>query len=187
MVGNPGPREAVGRLVIAPDVDLGADMRTASRAMVFDAFGDRFTQDDWDHAAGGWRVVLLDGPTVVAHAALVPRLLTVGSRDVAVGYVEAVATRPDRQGTGSGSAVMATLATVIRSEFEMGALSTSRTSFYARLGWEPWRGPSYVRAGDVVTRTPDEDAGLMVLRFGGLHDVDLASSITCDSRAGDDW
>jgi aminoglycoside 2'-N-acetyltransferase I len=187
MVGDPGHQEPVRQLVVVPDADLDDEVRQASRALVFEAFGDRFTRDDWDHATGGWRIVLLDGSAVVAHAAVVPRRLMVGRSPVAAGYVEAVATRRELQGTGAGSAVMAAVAGVIGSEFELGALSTSRTSFYARLGWESWRGPSYVRNGSVVLRTAEEDAGLMVLRFGELADVDLTSSITCDSRAGDDW
>ncbi len=145
MVGDSGHQEPVRQLVVVPDPDLDDEVRHASRALVFEAFGDRFTRDDWDHAAGGWRAVLLDGSMVVAHAAVVPRQLTVGRSVVAAGYVEAVATRRELQGTGAGSAVMAAVAGVIGSEFEMGALSTSRTSFYARLGWESLAG-TVVRA-----------------------------------------
>jgi hypothetical protein len=66
-------------------------------------------------------------------------------------------------------------------------LSTSRQSFYARLGWERWRGPSYVRHGEQLIRTADEDAGLMVLRAGASAGPALTASITCDARRGDDW
>lgn len=169
------------------DHHLTHDLRDDVRALVFAAFGERFSDDDWRHAAGGWRAILLDGATPVAHAAVVERDLDVGSRSVRAGYVEAVATRPGSAGRGAGSVVMTSLAEVIRAQFEMGALSTSRRSFYARLGWESWRGPSSVRHGASVVRTPEEDAGLMVLRFGVSNDVDLTWPITCDTRTGDDW
>lgn len=35
----------------------------------------------------------------------------------------------------------------ISSEFEMGALATSRHAFYERLDWERWRGRTYLRDG----------------------------------------
>jgi hypothetical protein len=44
-----------------------------------------------------------------------------------------------------------------------------------------------VRCGDDLVRTPDEDAGIMVLRFGPSAGVDLAAPISCEARTGDDW
>ena len=70
---------------------------------------------------------------------------------------------------------------------DLGALSTGSPGFYGRLGWERWRGPTYVRRGDDLVRTPDEDAGIMVLRFGPSAGVDLAAPISSEARAGDDW
>ena len=68
------------------------------------------------------------------------------------------------------------------------ALSTSATAFYGRLGWERWRGPTYVRRGDgSLERTEDEDDGIMVLRFGPSGEVDLTSPICCEDRPGDAW
>jgi hypothetical protein len=42
-----------------------------------------------------------------------------------------------------------------------------------------------LRHGGRLIRTPDEDAGIMVLRpdFG----VDLDGPIVCEQRRGDDW
>ena len=71
--------------------------------------------------------------------------------------------------------------------FEMGALSTGRPGFYTRLGWERWRGPTFVRRGSQSCRTEDEDDGVMVLRFGPSAAIDLTASISCESRRGDDW
>jgi hypothetical protein len=75
----------------------------------------------------------------------------------------------------------------IRDEFEMGALSTDRHRFYERLGWERWAGPTFVRKGSEEIRTEEEDAGIMVLRFGPSETIDLTASLSCEARRGDDW
>lgn len=118
------------------------------------------------------------------------RLLTPGEaagRAFRTGYVEGVATAPGRQGEGLGSTAMAELTALVRREFEFGALSTDRRSFYARCGWERWHGPTFVRRGGELIRTEDEDDGVMVLRFGPSAGVDLTAPIVCEARRGDDW
>ena len=72
----------------------------------------------------------------------------------------------------------------IRSRFALGVLSTGRHRFFAQLGWESWRGPTFVRDGDVVRRTPKEDDAVMVLRFGPTRALDLSGAITCAARSG---
>ena len=76
---------------------------------------------------------------------MVPRVLDVGSHPVPAGYVEAVAALPTLHGTGLGTAVMRALGEVIAGDFDLGALSTGEWRFYERLGWERWRGPTWVR------------------------------------------
>ena len=131
------------------------------------AFGtdeeEAFTDDDWEHAIGGLHFVCdLDGE-VVAHASVVERELHVGGRALRTGYVEAVATAPDRQGAGFGSLVMAEANAYIRDAFELGGLGTGRQAFYERLGWRTWTGPSAVRTAEGVRPTPDDDGYIMVL------------------------
>jgi aminoglycoside 2'-N-acetyltransferase I len=82
---------------------------------------------------------------------------------------------------------MSSIADIIRGSFELGGLSTSRHDFYRHLGWEPWRGPSYVQHATGLVRTPEEDDGLMVLRVGPSAGVALDTAIVCESRSGDDW
>ncbi len=41
---------------------------------------ESFSSDDWDHTLGGWHVVLTEEAVVLAHAAVVPRLLVVAGR-----------------------------------------------------------------------------------------------------------
>ncbi len=152
-----------------------------------EAFGDRFEETDWEHALGGWHVLVSDGGTLVAHASVVPRELHVGGRPVRAGYVEAVATAPARQGEGLGTLAMREVDLLIRRHHDLGALSTGAHRFYERLGWERWRGPTYVRRDGALVRTADEDDGIMVLRFGPTAGVDLGAPLSCEARRGDDW
>lgn len=157
------------------------------RGMLDDAFAGEFSDDDWQHTLGGWHVVVMESGTSLAHAAVVARTLEVDGQPFRTGYVEGVATAPGRHGRGFGSLAMSHVMQILRREFEFGALSTSRHGFYERLGWERWRGPTFVRRGHELVRTPDEDDGVMVLRFGQSLAFDLNASISCDARTGDDW
>jgi len=157
------------------------------RPLVFGAFDGRFTDEDWEHTLGGRHVVVFDEGLCVAHAAVVPRTLCVAGAPFDCGYVEGVATAPEKQGRGFGSLAMTEISRFIRSEYEFGALSTDRHSFYERLGWERWSGPTYVRTGTDEVRTEEEDAGIMVLRFGPSGGIDLAAALSCEARRGDDW
>ena len=128
--------------------DLTDDLEVALRRLLLDAFADDFSDDDWDHALGGEHVIVAVGGRPVAHASVVPRVLELGERRVRTGYVEAVGTAAAAQGRGFGRRVMAEIETLVRREFEMGGLATGEHEFYARLGWERWRGPTSVRRGD---------------------------------------
>jgi aminoglycoside 2'-N-acetyltransferase I len=152
-----------------------------------EAFGGGFDDTDWDHALGGWHVLVTDGGALVAHAAVVPRDLRVDGRPVDAGYVEAVATAPARQGEGLGTLAMREVDRLLREHHHLGVLSTGAHAFYGRLGWERWWGPTFVRHGDELVRTPEEDDGIMVLRFGPSRTMDLAAPISCEARSGDDW
>jgi aminoglycoside 2'-N-acetyltransferase I len=165
-----------------------AALLTEVRQLLLDAFdGGGFSDDDWQHSLGGWHVIGSEAGTVVSHAAIVHRTIDVGDNAFAAGYVEGVATRPDRQRQGLGALVMTGAADVIRRQFALGVLSTSSQDFYQGLGWERWQGPTFVRADGRLVRTEDEDDGIMVLRFGPSEAIDLTAAISCDSRSGDDW
>jgi aminoglycoside 2'-N-acetyltransferase I len=171
--------------------DLATAEIAAIRQVMTVAFGDdeeeRFTDDDWAHALGGVHVVLdIDGE-IVCHAAVVERELRMADRPLRTGYVEAVATTPDRQGEGLGSLVMVEVNAIIRDGFELGALGTGSQGFYERLGWLTWQGPTFVRTADGPRRTPDEDGGIMVLATPTSPPLDLQAPLSCDWRMGDVW
>ena len=163
----------------------------ALRALMDAAFGsdedDGFTDEDWQHALGGLHFVLeLDGE-IVGHAAVVEREIHVGGRALRTGYVEAVATAPERQGMGLGSILMTDVSDHIRERFELGGLGTGRQSFYGRLGWQIWAGPSSVRTADGDRPTPDEDGAIMVLLTPSSPPLEPTAPISCDWRPGDVW
>ena len=77
----------------------------------------------------------------------------------------------------------------ILATFELGALGTGSNDFYARLGWETWRGPTSVRMPDGErVRSAGEDGHVMVLRTPRTPvDLDLESPISVDWHPGEPW
>ena len=173
---------------ISATADLGAGDRTAIRSLLDAAFAGDFTDDDWAHALGGTHAIVEVDGAVVAHASVVPRVLDIGTQHVRAGYVEAVGVLPTLHGTGLGTAVMRALGEVIAREFELGVLSTGEWRFYEGLGWERWRGPTWVRhPHGRLERSPDDDDSLMILRTPTSPPIDLFAPLTCDARPGDPW
>jgi aminoglycoside 2'-N-acetyltransferase I len=167
---------------------LSGDEREAIRRLLEQAFDGNFTQDDWDHALGGWHALVQPADSILAHASVVERRIFIGSRPFRSGYVEAVAVQRRDRRRGLGTAVMTAIDEIIRREFELGVLSSGHPHFYERLGWERWRGPTYVRGMDGRRRrTADEDDGIMVLRCAASRAVDPAAPIMCEERRGDVW
>lgn len=177
----------MARIEIFADDSIPTETLAQIRPFVFDVFDGRFSEDDWDHSAGAFRIVGFDGEVPVAHAAVVPRRLQVGDVSFRAGYVEAVATARSHQQQGLASLLMTQATSLVRAHFEFGGLATPLVNYYERFGWERWTGPSFVQDGPKRLRTAEDDDGIMVLRFGASADADLAAPITCDSRSGDRW
>jgi aminoglycoside 2'-N-acetyltransferase I len=76
---------------------------------------------------------------------------------------------------------------LIEREFELGALGTGSQPFYERLGWQVWRGPSFVRTATGDVATPDEDGYIMYLRTPRSSPIEPTAPISCDWRPGDVW
>lgn len=171
---------------IVPTKALAQQALVALKAMLEDAYGEPLVED-WDHALGGTHFLIEEDGGPVSHASVVERALETGGRVWRTGYVEAVATRPDRQHRGLGTRVMEEASEYIRREYELGGLGTGEFGFYAPFGWEIWRGPTSVRIDDRVERTPGEDGYIMILRTAASADLDLTAPITCEWRTGDVW
>jgi aminoglycoside 2'-N-acetyltransferase I len=178
-----------GRLRRATTAELAGAELEAVRRLLFAAFEGRFEADDWAHTLGGVHVLVTEDDQVVAHGAVVRRVLTVGDREWATGYVEGVATRGDRRGRGLATRVMREVGRVIERDHELGALSdgTGIPGFYQRLGWETWQGPTFVAGPRGRERTADDDGSLLVLRTPASAGLDPAAPITGDWRPGDVW
>jgi aminoglycoside 2'-N-acetyltransferase I len=163
----------------------------AIRSIMSEAFGsdedERFTDDDWDHALGGIHFVLDVAGVIVTHAAVVERRLWIADRPSRAGCVEAVATAPQHQDAGHGTLVMSDVTAWIYDRYELGCLGTGRQTFYGRLGWRTWLGPSSVRTADGLTPTPDDDGYIMILATPSSPSLDLSAPISCEWRPGDVW
>jgi aminoglycoside 2'-N-acetyltransferase I len=168
---------------------LAPEELEAVRRLVFAAFGGRFDVHDWEHTLGGVHVLAEEDGAVVAHGAVVPRVLVAGGRELRAGYVEGVATRGDRRGRGLATMVMAEAGKVVQERYELGALAdgTGIPGFYQRLGWEPWQGPTWVAGPRGLERTADEDGSVLVLRTAATEALDLTGPLVGDWRAGDVW
>jgi aminoglycoside 2'-N-acetyltransferase I len=182
------PATSIRTVRLIPTDALSPVEQAAIRALLDAAFAGAFTDDDWTHALGGTHAIVEAGDAALAHASVVPRLLDVGRQRLRTGYVEAVAVLPTVHGTGLGTAVMRALSEIIEREFELGVLSTGEWHFYERLGWERWRGPTWVRhPHGGLDRSPDDDDSLMILRTPASPPIDLFAPLTCDARPGDAW
>jgi aminoglycoside 2'-N-acetyltransferase I len=177
------------RLRTATTAELTPGELEALRELVFGAFGERFDEHDWEHTLGGIHVLVVDDGEPVAHGAVVPRVLVAGGRELRTGYVEGVATRGDRRGQGLATAAMRELGRVVRRDYELGALAdgTRIPGFYQRLGWETWRGPTFVAGPGGPVRTAEEDGGILVLRTSATAGLEPTGALVCDWRAGDVW
>ena len=157
------------------------------RAMLDIAFDGEFSDDDWAHALGGTHV-WVDGPNgAVSHGALVERTLVCSCQVVRAGYVEAIATAPAYRRRGCASEVLKRINDLIREQHVLGALSTGTPEFHERLGWERWRGPTFVNGPHGLERTHDDDGGVLILRTPRSPELDLDGHIVADWRAGDAW
>jgi aminoglycoside 2'-N-acetyltransferase I len=166
---------------------LSAALRADLRRLLDAAFEGDYTDDDWQNALGGVHVWLADGSRAISHASVVERTLVCSGVRLQAGYVEAVATAAPHRQRGYGSTVMRRVGELIAQRYSLGALSSSSHRFYERLGWERWRGPTFVEGPRGRERTADDDGGILVLRTPRSPELDLDAEIVCDWRPGDVW
>ncbi len=174
-------------------LDAG-DTRTLSTAFLRDlrrlletVFVDDFSDDDWDHAMGGVHAWVSGEAGLISHGSVVPRTIECAGHTLHAGYVEAVATLAERRREGHGAAVMTRLNEVIAERYDLGVLSTGTPAFYETVGWELWRGPTFVDSPRGRERTPDDDGDVMIFRTSRSPSLDLDAAIVCDWRPGDVW
>lgn len=179
------PEVHTARLVHTADLD--GDTRSDARAMVTEAFGGRFTDQDWQHALGGMHALIWRHGVLIAHGAVVQRRLLHRAASLRCGYLEAVAVRADCRGQGLATAVLDACEQIIRGAYQLGALRSAgpSTRLYTARGWLPWRGPTSVLAPSGPARTADADGTVFVLPVG--IEVDTTAELSCDWRDGNAW
>lgn len=173
-----------------PSEELSSEHVAGLRELFGAAWRDdpeAFTDDDWDHAFGGVHFILEQGGVILAHASVVERELHTSGHRLATGYVEAVATLPGYQGRGHGSAIMRKVNEYVDQTFQLGALGTGRLTFYQRMGWVVWHGPTFVRTDSALVRTAEEDGQVLVRLTPSSPELDLSAPISCEWRPGDVW
>jgi aminoglycoside 2'-N-acetyltransferase I len=169
-----------------PSAGLSSTEWSTLTALCVAAFDEPW-DDYWDNIGPGVHVLAEDlGRGIVAHAAIVDRLLYAGDLTLRTGYVEAVAVWPDLHRSGLGTQVMDVIGQMIDAGYELGALGTGRHDLYARLGWVVWRGPTSIRERDGgLKRSPDEDGDILVrLTPATPPGLDLSLPIAVDWRPG---
>ena len=150
--------------------------------------------ESWDgywESIGPGVHVLAEQPErgIVAHAAIVERLLYTADRTLRTGYVEAVAVLPDSQRTGLGTTVMEVIDEMVDAGYELGALGTGSQPFYHRLGWVDWRGTAWIRHPDGRLERSVADEGSIMVRMTPTSPpgLDVDQPIAVDWRPGEVW
>jgi aminoglycoside 2'-N-acetyltransferase I len=123
---------------------------------------------------------------LVSHAVVTTRgVQPAGEPILRTAFVDAVSTHPLHQEQGCASAVMRRLAAEV-DDYEIGCLQTDIPGFYARLGWELWRGPLAGRGEDGLIPTPDQ-RGVMILRLLHTPALDLDAPLSVEVQPTRIW
>jgi GNAT superfamily N-acetyltransferase len=168
------------------------DLDAAARGAIVDLCVAAHQEEDFRNLfsyvpSGGLHFLAFQEEKLVSHALVTERWLQPeGLPPLKTAYIDAVATLPDAQGRGYGSALMRTLAEQIDGEYLIACLETDRPEFYERLGWELWRGPLAGRSEQGLVPTPDQQ-GIMILRLSQTPALDLTARLTIECQEGRIW
>jgi aminoglycoside 2'-N-acetyltransferase I len=166
----------------------------AARAEIIDLCQSAYREDFsrlFEELTGSIHVLARDASgLLVSHAEWVTRWLQPAEhRALRTAYVEAVATNPEQHRRGLATAVLRRLTEELGTNptWELGALSPSDPAFYARLGWELWRGRLAIRHGERIEPTPPDEQ-VMILRLPRTPATLVTTSLmTAEWRSGELW
>lgn len=173
-------------VVVSRTNEVGAARRCEITEMCSRAYEEDITSYLDDIGSGLHVMGSIDG-RIVSHLMIVERWLQRGDRDEALrtAYIELVATDPAYQGRGFASALLRAAVGHMQ-DCVLGALSPSDEGFYARLGWEMWRGPLSVRTARGLEPTPGEE--VMILRLPqSPAGLDVTEALSVEWRPGELW
>lgn len=174
-------------VTFAPTEELDAATRAAIIQLCIAAHGEEDFNNLFSYIpAGGRHFLGYQGEELVSHAVVTTRWLQPEALPLLkTAYVDAVATSSAHQGRGYGSAVMRHLAQNVP-DYEIACLETDVEEFYARLGWEVWRGDLAGRGEGGRVPTP-EQTGVMILRLARTPPLDLDGLLTIECQTGRIW
>jgi predicted N-acetyltransferase YhbS len=173
--------------VVAKTEDIDATMRNNIVRLCIAAHDEPSFENlfVWVPAGGLHAMALLHGE-VIGHAMVTTRWLQPeGMLALRTAYVDAVSTSPARQRQGVGSAVMRRLIAEV-ADFEVACLETDKPAFYARLGWQQWRGRKAGRDGERLVMTPAEQI-VMIHTLGSSLQLNLDGLLTIECQTGRIW
>jgi aminoglycoside 2'-N-acetyltransferase I len=124
---------------------------------------------------------------LVSHVLWITRWLQIGTAPLLrTAYIEALATEISYRNRGFASQLMRKAAAGIQ-DYGIAALSTGSHGFYARLGWQLWRGPLYARKGKELIAMPQEQGCVMVYSLPQTPPLDIASPLSVEWRELEPW
>jgi aminoglycoside 2'-N-acetyltransferase I len=167
--------------------ELDESIRSAVIRLCIDAHQEEDFRNLFSYLPPDGLHVLADlGGELVGHAVVTTRWLQpLDLPLLRTAYVDAVATSPAQQRQGVGSAVMHHLASAL-GDYDVACLETDRVSFYARLGWEEWRGPLAGRTDEGLIPTPDQK-GVMILCLPRTPELDPETLLTIEVHPARIW
>jgi aminoglycoside 2'-N-acetyltransferase I len=124
---------------------------------------------------------------LVSHVMFVERTLEIVGTELSMrtAYVELVATHPLEQHRGYASQLLREIVKYMDG-YDIAALSPTDSSFYARLGWEPWLGKLAIRTKEGLFPSPDEE--IMILRLAHTPiDLNIRTMLSIEWRPGEVW
>ncbi len=173
-------------MIIKQVNDVSSRTISSIRSLLELAYEGDFSSEDWEHTFGGQYFIGLLDNIIIAHGSVVPRNMFINGQEITVGYVEAIAVLPAYWRQGFGTQLMTQITQFCHKTYELSMLSTDEKKFYEKLGWRQFLGESFVRNGDSVVRTAEEDYGLMLLSGKNCGTSEIRRAI-CQPRIGDDW
>ncbi len=181
---------------MTPDLELSVvptrELDQTTKDEIVNLCNLAFDEDGYDilfdlvaYAVNPTHVLARANGVLVSHAIWATRQIWLeDGTPLKTAYLDAVATHPEWQRRGIGSAVIRRLVEEVR-DYDIGCLSTSRVNFYRNVGWELWTGPKVVKTETGLEDTPNYT--VMILRTEHTPRLDKDSRLTIKSRQSDPW
>jgi len=170
--------------------ELSSETRGGILELCSLAFGSPFDElFDFVGPSGVHVMLNDDSGDLSSHCVVTERTFWIGEHGpMRAGYIDAVATRPTKQGLGYGRAVMAESCLVCKSMgMDIMGLSTFIPEWYGSMGWKEWNGELGLRNGSDISQTSDLDGVVMVYGLAESYTLDLSQRLIASWRPNGGW